>query len=177
MRTTRPEITVPTLQGNAVVQAPVLETNVRPEGVGSVTTTFAASLGPLLRTSIVKLTKSPVNACDGPLFVSLMSALGVLPLGGTMFVVDVAELLPLFGSPIPDDTLAVFVTCVPVKFAGTLNVEVIVALVFGLSVPMLHGNGVAHAPLFETNVVPAGVASVTVTFGAATPPLFVMVIV
>jgi len=42
---------------------------------------------------------------------------------------------------------------------------------------MLHGNALVHAPVLETNVVPVGVASVTTTFGAATPPLFVTVIV
>ena len=48
-----PAGTVPSAHGNAVVQSPVLPTNVRPAGVGSDTVTPGASLGPWLRTRIV----------------------------------------------------------------------------------------------------------------------------
>src|SRR4051794_31875010 len=48
-----PAVIVPRLQGNAVVQAPVFETKVRPAGVGSLTTTLPADAGPLLTTVIV----------------------------------------------------------------------------------------------------------------------------
>src|ERR1051325_1506628 len=48
--------------GNAVVQAPELETNVRPAGVGSLTTTFAALFGPALATTIVNVTFVPTLA-------------------------------------------------------------------------------------------------------------------
>ena len=43
----------PSVQGKAVVHAPVVETQVNPGGVGSRTTTFAASDGPVLVTVIV----------------------------------------------------------------------------------------------------------------------------
>src|ERR1041385_1882815 len=42
-----PEASVPTLQGNGVVQAPLFETKAMPIGVGSLTTTFVAGDGPL----------------------------------------------------------------------------------------------------------------------------------
>ncbi len=45
-----PAVTVPTAQGNAVLQAPLFEMKVSPAGVGSATETAAASLGPLLVT-------------------------------------------------------------------------------------------------------------------------------
>ncbi len=48
-----PAGTVPSAQGNAVVQSPLVETNVNPVGVGSVTATVAASLGPLFVTVMV----------------------------------------------------------------------------------------------------------------------------
>src|ERR1700682_142181 len=41
-----PGVMLPRLQGKADVQPPVLETNVRPAGVGSLTTTAAAAEGP-----------------------------------------------------------------------------------------------------------------------------------
>jgi hypothetical protein len=44
---------VPRLQGNGVVQSPAFETNVRPGGVGSFTTTPSASDGPVFVTAIV----------------------------------------------------------------------------------------------------------------------------
>jgi hypothetical protein len=47
----------------------------------------------------------------------------------------------------------------------------------GVIVPRLQGNGVEQAPEFDTNVVCAGVASVTVTFPASEGPLFATVIV
>jgi len=48
-----PLFKVPRLQGNGVVQAPEFETNVNPAGVGSLTTTPVAALGPLFVTVIV----------------------------------------------------------------------------------------------------------------------------
>ena len=48
-----PAGTVPRLHGKAVVQAPALDTNVRPAGVTSATDTPAASLGPPFVTVIV----------------------------------------------------------------------------------------------------------------------------
>ena len=43
------------------------------------------------------------------------------------------------------------------------------------SAPRLQGNGVVHAPVFETNVRPGGVGSSTVTSCAAAGPAFVTV--
>ena len=48
-----PTGTVPSAQGNGVAQAPAFETNVRFGGVGSATTTAAASEGPLFVTTSV----------------------------------------------------------------------------------------------------------------------------
>jgi hypothetical protein len=48
-----PEAIVPKLQGNAVVQAPAFDTNVNPEGVGSLTCTEQAAPGPLFVTTVV----------------------------------------------------------------------------------------------------------------------------
>lgn len=45
--------TIPKLQGKAVLHAPVLETKVMPLGVGSVTSTSAALLGPKFLTVMV----------------------------------------------------------------------------------------------------------------------------
>jgi hypothetical protein len=66
---------------------------------------------------------------------------------------------------------------VPVAAGLTAYVLVIVRTCPAVIVPRLHGNGVAQAPLFETNVVCAGVGSATVTFAASEGPLFVTVIV
>ena len=48
-----PAETTPSAHGKAVVQSPVFDTNTRPVGVASLTTTLAASEGPLLMTAIV----------------------------------------------------------------------------------------------------------------------------
>ena len=49
----------PSEHGNAVAQAPLFDTKVRPDGVGSATTTPAALPGPLLVTVIVNWAVSP----------------------------------------------------------------------------------------------------------------------
>ena len=48
-----PAGTTPSVQGKAVVHAPVVDTQVNPAGVGSRTTTPTASDGPVLVTVIV----------------------------------------------------------------------------------------------------------------------------
>jgi len=53
MVTVAPEFIVPMLHGNAVVQPPVFDTNVRLAGVTSATDTPVAVLGPLLVTVTV----------------------------------------------------------------------------------------------------------------------------
>jgi hypothetical protein len=44
-------------------------------------------------------------------------------------------------------------------------------------VPRLHGKGVEHAPLLETNVSPGGVVSLTCTLAASDGPLLPTVMV
>src|SRR5205085_3150976 len=61
--------------------------------------------------------------------------------------------------------------------AETPYVDVIVADAPAINVPSEQANGVLHAPLFETNVRPAGVGSETVTPVASEGPELVMVIV
>ena len=48
-----PAASVPRSQGKALVQSPAFEAKTRPVGVGSLTRTFAAALGPALVTVIV----------------------------------------------------------------------------------------------------------------------------
>ena len=50
---TAPAASVPSAHGEAVVQAPAFDTNVRPGGVGSVTVTATASDGPAFVTTVV----------------------------------------------------------------------------------------------------------------------------
>src|SRR5205085_9093796 len=88
----------------------------------------------------------------------------------TTLIVACALLFALFGSATGLVAVAVFVTVV-LAAACTEYVEMIVTMNPDLSVPMLHGYGVVHAPLFEMNVRPAGVGSVTTTFGASLGPL------
>ncbi len=69
-----PAVTVPTAQGNAVLQAPLFETKASPVGVGAATDTLAASLGPLLVIETVYTTSCPGVTDAGPLAVMLRSA-------------------------------------------------------------------------------------------------------
>jgi len=64
----------------------------------------------------------------------------------------------------------------PVAEEATRNVVVMVAVEPEVNVPIEHGNGVVQAPVLETNVVPGGVASLTVTPAASDGPLFVTTI-
>ena len=78
-----PAGTVPSAQGNGVVQSPLFDTNVSPAGIGSSTTTAAASLGPALAIASVVTIDVPRNANPGPSVVMLKSARGataVVPL-------------------------------------------------------------------------------------------------
>src|SRR5881392_3863695 len=63
-----PFSTVPREQGNDP-HAPVTEMSVRPEGVGSLMTTFVASVGPLFLTLIVYAIVAPGVPLFGPDFV------------------------------------------------------------------------------------------------------------
>jgi hypothetical protein len=75
------------------------------------------------------------------------------------------------------ETVAVLAMLVPVKFAGVVNVLVIVLVWPAVIVPSAQGKAVVQAPLFETKVVPAGVGSATETEVASDGPLLVTVIV
>jgi len=78
----------------------------------------------------------------------------------------------VFGSLIADVTLAVFVTPVPLKFAGTLYVELIVTVCPAMIVPRLQGYAVEQPPLLEMKARPVGVVSLTTTLVASDGPLF-----
>jgi hypothetical protein len=71
-----PDRSVPRLQGKAVVQAPELETNVSPAGVGSLTTTACASAGPAFATDSTYKMVLPGRAEASPIFVIDRSADG-----------------------------------------------------------------------------------------------------
>src|SRR5262245_2673399 len=114
-----PAVTVPRLQGNAVVQSPVFETKVRPAGVGSVTVTAAAFEGPLFVTTMVKTTFWPAVIRAGPVLVTPTSADGV--------TVVLACRVNDGCDPVPSGSrVAVFVT-VPVVAALTLTLNCTVA--------------------------------------------------
>src|SRR5438093_1473851 len=118
----------------------------------------------------------PAAAVAGPLFVTATSAEVLI------VTVDVALLLPGFGSVIEDDAVAVFESVEPlVRFAPALNTSVNVAEAPEARVAMLQltaGVQLNNGPdvcASETNVVPAGSASLRVTLCASLGPLFVMV--
>jgi hypothetical protein len=96
--------TVPRVQGKAVVQVPLLETNVNPEGVAFATVTPAALLGPLLVTEIVNTKLVPGVTLAGTTLVNSRSAVP-----STTGVTTETELLAVTGSAVAALTDAVFV--------------------------------------------------------------------
>jgi hypothetical protein len=112
----------------------------------------------------------PDDAVAGPLFVIARSVDSVA------VVLAVEELLAGVGSDVADETVAVF-EMVPANDELDEYVLVIVTVAAGARVPREQGNGVVQPPLFETNVVFAGVGSATETLVAVLGPLFVTVIV
>lgn len=78
-------------------------------------------------------------------------------------------LFAALGSLLVEVTVAVL-TIEPVALDGTVKVDVNVTLEPAGIVPSEQGNGVVHAPLFETNVTPAGGVSLTVTPVASDGP-------
>ena len=108
----------------------------------------------------------PGFAVAGPVFVICRSAfVPIVP-------VAVELSFPGFGSGVVALTVAVF-DIEPVAVEATANVVVIVALEPAVSVPIAQGNAVTQAPLFDTNVIPGGVGSVTVTPVESEGPLLV----
>jgi hypothetical protein len=93
---------VPKLHGNALLQSRVFEAKAKPAGVGSVTTTFAASLKPLFVIAIVKTALCPGTMLAGGVLIMLKSALETIVVGSVSL-----ELMVLV-SP-PPDTVAVLV--------------------------------------------------------------------
>jgi hypothetical protein len=106
-----PALRLPIEQGNEL-HAPLAETNVRPDGVGSLSDTLVASEGPPLVTVIVYTMFVPAGALEGPLLVTLRSALM------TTVLVVVELLFPKLLSKVLALTDAVFVT-VPLALEGT----------------------------------------------------------
>jgi hypothetical protein len=162
-------VSEPSEQGYGVAHAPLLETNVNPGGVRSETVTGPDVDGPLLVTITEYVIVWPGKALAGPLLAIDKS------LEAPMATVDVALLFPAFGSVVVALTVAVF-EIEPVAVDARANVVVIVALEPEVTVPIEHGNAVVHAPVLETNVMPGGVRSVTVTPVASDGPLFVTTI-
>src|ERR1041385_4241090 len=110
-----PAMSVPSAQGNAVVQAPLFETNASPALGVSVTTVLVASAGPKFFTWIVYVTFWPGTAEVVPDLLIFRSACS------PTFVVTVDESFVLFGS-VPGAAWAapaVFVT-LPEKFGDVL---------------------------------------------------------
>ena len=89
-----------------------------------------------------------------------------------MLAVD--ELLPGAGSDVAAETVAVF-EMVPANDELDVYVLVIVTVAPGARVPRVQGKAVAQPPLFETNVMLAGVGSATETPVAVLGPLLVTV--
>jgi hypothetical protein len=96
------------------VHVPVFETNVKPVGLGSVTTTACASLEPLFVTVIVYTVFNPGVMLEGAVFTILKS------LEGTTGTFTLLELLVLLGSGVVEITLAVLLKLEFVVLAGTL---------------------------------------------------------
>jgi hypothetical protein len=145
------------------------ETKVVPAGSRSESVTVAAALGPALATVIVYARLVPGVTVAGAVFVTETSAETLT------VVVAVAELLPGVGSGVVLDVVAVL-DSVPVAPVGTLTTSEKVALapeaieaMVQLTVPPAPTAGVVQLNagpavcVEETNVVPAGSASESVT--------------
>jgi hypothetical protein len=104
---------------------PASEENVVPVGSVSGTVTVVAVLGPLLVTTCVKVIVPPASTGNGVATLVMARSDEV-----ATWVVTVALLLPLFGSPVVEATEAVSVIVVPaatVEFTVTVNVIVAMA--------------------------------------------------
>jgi hypothetical protein len=83
--------TVPSAQGNAVVQSPAVLTKVSPLGVGSFTVTLAALDGPRSSPGSYRRGWSPGPRSIGPVLVMLTSALGTSVLTSVLLADDGSE--------------------------------------------------------------------------------------
>src|SRR5262249_10864396 len=170
----------PSAHGKAVVQSPVLETNVSPGGVGSLTATLFADDGPPFVTVMVYVAVLPGTTLAGPVFVIARSARGVRR------SLSVAE----FGNglPVPGGTCVVTVlTSVPRASGATVPVSVKVATAFSgrstvVSISFVPFGTAQLPPPAAVHVqvalgIPAGSGSWTATPLTALGPRFVTVIV
>ena len=158
--------------------------NVIPAGTVSVRLTFAASLGPAFDTVMVYVSTDPVEIGSGEsVFVTETSAEPT-----PTVVVEVALSLPVFGSGVVEDAVAVLEMIVPPAVpALTLTTSVKTALptprvaIEQLTLPVPPTAGVLqdHPPGEEsdTKVVPAGSVSARATDWALLGPAFVTVMV
>ncbi len=171
--------TVPRAQGKAVVQSPAVLTKVRPAGVGSLTTTFAALDGPALLTWIVYTSVAPGTTFAGPVLVMLTSALGTSVLTSVLLADD--------GSDTPAGGVMVAVlTSVPIAAAEMVPLAVNVTVPPGgrstsaLILPAPAAGQAAPPAAAQVHVTPVmsvGKLSVTVAPRAALGPAFVAVMV
>ena len=171
-----PDASVPTAQTTvpeALVQVPWVEladTNVTPAGRVSVTVAPVAVPGPLLLAVRVYVMVLPATAVAGPVFVMATSAEEVT------LVVAEAVLSAVVGSASLPVIVAVLVMVPPVD--GAVTVIVIVALAPLTSEPTAQvtvPEALVQVPwveLADTNVVPDGRVSTTVTPVALSGPLF-----
>ncbi len=170
--TVAPLARVPSEQGYADAQAPVLDTNVMPGIAGSFTMTFAAEAGPRFVTVTVKVTFWPGMAVAGPVLETDTSAAP----GATLVVA--AELLFVeLESDVDELTVAVLVTVGEACDAGTLKVEVMVFVPPATTVPSVQGNAVVQSPLLETKLRPDESGSATLTANASDGPALLTVMV
>lgn len=161
------------------------DTNVVFAGVESVSVTVEESDGPAFATPIVYVMSLPAMIVAGPLLLAERS------LCTTVFVLSVEELLAVFGSYVPLAVMvAVFESTMPPAVPGgtaTVNVKFAIALTAssGMSqttvpfVPCAGPTQLKAGPLFctiDTNVVPAGRGSESVTLSAGFAPPFVALI-
>src|SRR5205814_1651529 len=163
------------LQLNAGPVVWFAETKVMPAGTVSVSVTLAAFDGPAFAAVTVYVTFVCAGVAPGALFVTVRSALALTS------VEAVDELLLGFESGVVDVTFAVFITVVPfvsepLNVTVTLNVaDAPAAKVAMEQVTVAPVVQVNVGPLVcdsETNVVPAGSVSVSVTEAASEGPRF-----
>jgi hypothetical protein len=148
-----------------------VDTNVKPVGKVSTTVAFAASDGPLFFTAIEYVVFVPATIAPTCDLVAARSALVVTSVGPSVPVLFVVS-----GSGVLENTVAEFVT-MPVTLAATATTRSTVTVV-----PFARGPRVqvtVVVPLHvqpadgdDTNVMPVGSVSFTVTVAACDGPLF-----
>ena len=82
------------VHGTPLVQAPEVELKRMPGGVGSVTTTFVAGLGPRFVTAIVKVACVAALTCAGPVLMIRRSAFGAATVTAVVTVDESFDAFP-----------------------------------------------------------------------------------